>query len=42
MTTHSSFYILDRKTNKEYGNPNIASPKLIKAYIKGLDEARKK
>jgi hypothetical protein len=40
MTTHSNFYILDRKTNKEYLNPNIASPKLIKAYIKGLDEAR--
>jgi|SRR6185312_3311885 len=42
MTGHGSFYILDRKTNKGYNNPNIASPKLIKAYIKGLDEARQK
>jgi len=40
MVGHSSFYIVDRKTKKEYSNPNLASPKLIKAYIKGLDEAR--
>ena len=42
MTGHESFYILDRKTKLEYANPNLASPKLIKAYIKGLDEARQK
>jgi len=40
MTVHSSFYILDRKTKKEYSNPNLPSPKLIKAYITGLDKAR--
>jgi hypothetical protein len=41
-TGHQSFYIYDRKTKKEYNNPNIASPKLIKAYLKGLDAARQK
>lgn len=42
MIGHASFYLVDRKTKEVYNNPNIASPKLIKAYIKGLDEARKK
>jgi hypothetical protein len=40
MTVHSSFYILDRKTKKEYSNPNLPSPKLIRGYINGLDKAR--
>ena len=42
MVGHGSFYIVDRKTNTKYINPNLASPKLIKAYVTGLDEARKK
>jgi hypothetical protein len=37
---HSNFYIEDRKTKEEYGNSNLPSPKLIKAYISGLDKAR--
>lgn len=39
-TETSSFYILDRKTKKEYANPNFPTPKLIKSYLSGLDKAR--
>ena len=39
-TQHSNFYIEDRKTKEEYANPNMPSPKLIRAYITGLDKAR--
>lgn len=42
MVTHGNFVIVDRKTRAEYGNPNIFTPKLMKAYVKGLDEARLK
>ena len=37
---HSNFYIEDRKTKEEFGNSNLPSPKLIRAYISGLDKAR--
>jgi hypothetical protein len=39
--THGNFTILDRQTDTQYINPNIASPKLVKAYAAALDEARK-
>ena len=42
MVIHGSFVIYDRKTKAEYVNPNIFSPKLMRAYLKGLDEARLK
>jgi hypothetical protein len=40
MISHGNFLIVDRKTNKKYVNPNIASSKFIDAYAAALDKAR--
>lgn len=40
VVTHLNYKIVDRKTEKEYINPNLASPKLIKEYLLTLDAAR--
>jgi len=40
MTSHNSFSIFDRKTNTQYINSNIASPKLLNEYAAALDKAR--